>query len=207
MASGSSPDRTLTAPMWAGYDSRPHPLSLPGLNPPFLQVTTQYHLHTDDFSQDCVRSCTVQRLDNYGGISESVDRQSCYLMRVDEMYAEVTCNTAADFFNPKLKLKNYVKGEQRSFWQAAIYWSLCWLLHRCRHWGGQVFPPSQYFCLHNFPPASPARVRRSSRGSRWSPAPSSSPASSSRPPAKMLCRSEDKRIKCFKIAPKRPRGR
>ena len=52
-------------------------------------MTTQYHLHTDDFSQDCVRSCTVQRLDNYGGISESVDRQSCYLMRVDEMYAEV----------------------------------------------------------------------------------------------------------------------
>ena len=56
---------------------------------PLSQVTTQYHLHTDDFSQDCVRSCTVQRLDNYGGISESVDRQSCYLMRVDEMYAEV----------------------------------------------------------------------------------------------------------------------
>ena len=55
----------------------------------FSKVTTQYHLHTDDFSQDCVRSCTVQRLDNYGGISESVDRQSCYLMRVDEMYAEV----------------------------------------------------------------------------------------------------------------------
>ena len=56
----------------------------------FSKVTTQYHLHTDDFSQDCVRSCTVQRLDNYGGISESVDRQSCYLMRVDEMYAEVS---------------------------------------------------------------------------------------------------------------------
>ena len=70
----------------------------------------------------------------------------------------------------------------------------------------RVFPPSQYFCLHNFSPASPARVRRSSRGSRWSPAPSSSPASSSRHPAKMLCRSEDKRIKCFKIAPKRPLG-
>ena len=59
-------------------------------NNPLAQVTTQYHLHTDDFSQDCVRSCTVQRLDNYGGISESVDRQSCYLMRVDEMYAEVS---------------------------------------------------------------------------------------------------------------------
>ena len=59
-------------------------------NSSFSQVTTQYHLHTDDFSQDCVRSCTVQRLDNYGGISESVDRQSCYLMRVDEMYAEVS---------------------------------------------------------------------------------------------------------------------
>ena len=122
------------------------------------------------------------------------------------MYAEVTCNTAAKSFNLKLKLKNYVKGEQRSFWQAAIYWSLCWVLHRCRHWGGEVFPPSQYFCLHNFSPASPARVRRSSRGSRWSLAPSSSPASSSRHPAKMLCRSEDKRIKCFKIAPKRPLG-
>ena len=53
-------------------------------------VTTQYHLHTDDFTPECVRSCTVQRLDNYGGISESVDRQSCYLMRVDQMYAEVS---------------------------------------------------------------------------------------------------------------------
>ena len=37
-----------------------------------------------------MRSCTVQKLDNYGGIAESVDRQSCYLMRVDEMYAEVS---------------------------------------------------------------------------------------------------------------------
>ena len=37
-----------------------------------------------------MRSVTVQTLDNYGGIAESVDRQSCYMMRVDEMYAEVS---------------------------------------------------------------------------------------------------------------------
>jgi len=65
----------------------------PGQDPAMVYVgwvTTQYHLHTDDFSQDCVRSVTVQNLDNYGGIASSVDRQSCYLMRVDEMYAEVS---------------------------------------------------------------------------------------------------------------------
>ncbi|XP_023320280.1 ryanodine receptor isoform X3 [Eurytemora carolleeae] len=53
-------------------------------------VTTQYHFHTDDFSRDSVRSVTVQKLDNYGGIAESVERQNCYMMRVDEMYAEVS---------------------------------------------------------------------------------------------------------------------
>ena len=65
----------------------------PGQDPAMVYVgwvTTQYHLHSNDFSQDCVRNITVQKLDNYGGIAESVDRQSCYLMRVDEMYHEVT---------------------------------------------------------------------------------------------------------------------
>ena len=65
----------------------------PGQDPAMVYVgwvTTQYHLHSNEFSQDCVRNITVQKLDNYGGIAESVDRQSCYLMRVDEMYHEVT---------------------------------------------------------------------------------------------------------------------
>lgn len=65
----------------------------PGQDPTMVYVgwvTTQYHLHTQDFNRDCVRSVTVQTLDNYGGIAESVDRQSCYMMRVDEMYAEVS---------------------------------------------------------------------------------------------------------------------
>ena len=65
----------------------------PGQDPSMVYVgwvTTQYHFHTDDFSRDCVRNVTVQKLDNYGGIAESVERQNCYLLRVDEMYAEVS---------------------------------------------------------------------------------------------------------------------
>ena len=65
----------------------------PGQDPATVYVgwvTTQYHYHTLDFSRDNVRSVTIQKLDNYGGIAESVDRQNCYLMRVDEMYAEVS---------------------------------------------------------------------------------------------------------------------
>ena len=37
----------------------------PGQDPGMVYVgwvTTQYHLHTDDFSQDCVRSVTMGRL-------------------------------------------------------------------------------------------------------------------------------------------------
>ena len=65
----------------------------PGQDPAMVYVgwvTTQYHYHTLDFNRDSVRSVTIQKLDNYGGIAESVDRQNCYLMRVDEMYAEVS---------------------------------------------------------------------------------------------------------------------
>ena len=33
-------------------------------------VTTQYHTHTKDFTQDMVRVATVQKLDSYGGVQE-----------------------------------------------------------------------------------------------------------------------------------------
>ena len=53
-------------------------------------VTTQYHLHSADFSHDQVRVATVQKLDSYGGVQESVDRLSCYMVRADELYGEVS---------------------------------------------------------------------------------------------------------------------
>ena len=53
--------------------------------------TTEYHLHTQDFSQECVRSVTVQRIDNCGGIAENVDRQNCFLMRVDWTRCMLRC--------------------------------------------------------------------------------------------------------------------
>ena len=101
MAGPASPDVTSPTPA-VGFDDEMLDLIneyfyglriFPGQDPAMVYVgwvTTQYHLHSNDFSQDCVRNITVQKLDNYGGIAESVDRQSCYLMRVDEMYHEVT---------------------------------------------------------------------------------------------------------------------
>ena len=98
---GSPPEVTSPQPA-AGFDDEMLELIneyfygiriFPGQDPAMVYVgwvTTQYHLHTAEFGQDCVRNVTVQKLDNYGGIAESVDRQSCYLMRVDEMYHEVT---------------------------------------------------------------------------------------------------------------------
>ena len=158
-------------------------------------MTTQYHLHTDDFSQDCVRSCTVQRLDNYGGISESVDRQSCYLMRVDEMYAEVTKFRSLNHnFKIMSKVSNDPSGKPPStglFVGCFIDVATGVVRYFIRLKGS-----SKIFTL-SFLPASHARVKRSSRGSRWSPGRSSSPASSSRPPAKMLCRSV---AECCQIA-------
>ena len=97
----TSPDPTSPVPA-TGFDQEMLQLIneyfyglriFPGQDPAMVYVgwvTTQYHLHSNEFSQDCVRNITVQKLDNYGGIAESVDRQSCYLMRVDEMYHEVT---------------------------------------------------------------------------------------------------------------------
>ena len=60
-------------------------------------VTTQYHLHSADFSHDQVRVATVQKLDSYGGVQESVDRLSCYMVRADELYGEVSTRASQNF--------------------------------------------------------------------------------------------------------------
>ena len=46
---------------------------LPGQEPNLVYigwVTTQYHTHTKEFTQDMVRVATVQKLDSYGGVQE-----------------------------------------------------------------------------------------------------------------------------------------
>ena len=65
----------------------------PGQDPNVVYVgwvTTQYHIHSMDFTQDMVRVVMIQQLDNYGRIAQSTNRQSCYMVRADELYAEVS---------------------------------------------------------------------------------------------------------------------
>ncbi|KAE9543520.1 hypothetical protein AGLY_002320 [Aphis glycines] len=65
----------------------------PGQDPTHVYVgwvTTQYHLHSKDFSQNHVRKSTVTIVDEHNRILESIDRQSCYMVRSDELYNEVT---------------------------------------------------------------------------------------------------------------------
>ena len=65
----------------------------PGQDPNLVYVgwvNTQYHIHSRDFSQDMVRVVTIQQLDSYGRIQQSLDRQSCYMVRTDELYGEVS---------------------------------------------------------------------------------------------------------------------
>ncbi|XP_063236802.1 ryanodine receptor isoform X2 [Bacillus rossius redtenbacheri] len=65
----------------------------PGQDPTHVYVgwvTTQYHLHSKDFNQSRVRKVSVVITDNYNRIMESTDRQSCYMVRADELYNEVT---------------------------------------------------------------------------------------------------------------------
>ena len=65
----------------------------PGQDPNLVYVgwvTTQYHIHSHDFTQDMVRTVTVQQLDSYGRIQQSIDRNSCYMVRADELYSEVS---------------------------------------------------------------------------------------------------------------------
>ncbi|CAB3362502.1 Hypothetical predicted protein [Cloeon dipterum] len=65
----------------------------PGQDPTHVYVgwvTTQYHLHSTEFNQDKVRTAGVYIVNDYEEIAESVERQSCYMLRADELYNEVT---------------------------------------------------------------------------------------------------------------------
>ena len=53
-------------------------------------VTTGYHIYSKEFSHDLIRVATIQKLDSYGGVQESLDRHSSYMVRADELYAEVS---------------------------------------------------------------------------------------------------------------------
>ncbi|KAK7790957.1 hypothetical protein R5R35_007854 [Gryllus longicercus] len=65
----------------------------PGQDPTHVYVgwvTTQYHLHSQAFSQANVRRASVEVTDDYGRVIDCVERQSCYMVRADELYNEVT---------------------------------------------------------------------------------------------------------------------
>ncbi|XP_043499298.1 ryanodine receptor isoform X4 [Polistes fuscatus] len=65
----------------------------PGQDPTHVYigwVTSQYHLHTKDFNLSRVRKASVVITDDYDRPVEQVDRQSCYMVRADELYNEVT---------------------------------------------------------------------------------------------------------------------
>ncbi|XP_075211293.1 ryanodine receptor [Lycorma delicatula] len=65
----------------------------PGQDPTHVYVgwvTTQFHLHTKEFNQSKVRKVIVHTLDEFSRVNESVERQSCYMVRADELYNEVT---------------------------------------------------------------------------------------------------------------------
>ncbi|XP_055693636.1 ryanodine receptor [Lutzomyia longipalpis] len=53
-------------------------------------VTTQYHRHSNEFNQQTVRRISVTMEDDYGSIADQVNRQSCYMVRSDELFNEVT---------------------------------------------------------------------------------------------------------------------
>ncbi|XP_043283357.1 ryanodine receptor isoform X10 [Venturia canescens] len=65
----------------------------PGQDPTHVYVgwvTSQYHQHTKDFNPSRVRKASVIIVDDYDRPVEQVDRQSCYMVRADELYNEVT---------------------------------------------------------------------------------------------------------------------
>nr|AHW99829.1 ryanodine receptor [Sogatella furcifera] len=65
----------------------------PGQDPTHVYVgwvTTQYHFFANEFNQSKVRKVTVRTLDEFSRVNESVDRQSCYMVRADELFNEVT---------------------------------------------------------------------------------------------------------------------
>lgn len=65
----------------------------PGQDPTHVYVgwvTTQYHLHSKDFNRDKVRRVSVFREDEYEQPIDRIDRQSCYMIRADELFNEVS---------------------------------------------------------------------------------------------------------------------
>ncbi|XP_069698288.1 ryanodine receptor isoform X7 [Periplaneta americana] len=65
----------------------------PGQDPTHVYVgwvTTQYHFFSNEFNQSSVRKASVTIVDDHDRIVESIDRQSCYMVRADELYNEVT---------------------------------------------------------------------------------------------------------------------
>ncbi|XP_033253281.1 ryanodine receptor-like [Drosophila miranda] len=65
----------------------------PGQDPTHVYVgwvTTQYHLHSREFNKNKVRRGSVYIGDDYEVPIERIDRQSCYVVRADELFNEVT---------------------------------------------------------------------------------------------------------------------
>lgn len=65
----------------------------PGQDPTHVYcgwVTTQYHLHSKTFNQDKVRRGAVIIEDDYENIIGMLNRQSCYMVRADELFNEVS---------------------------------------------------------------------------------------------------------------------
>ncbi|XP_055318049.1 ryanodine receptor isoform X5 [Sitodiplosis mosellana] len=65
----------------------------PGQDPTHVYVgwvTTQYHLHSKEFNRDKVRRISVFMEDEYEQPIDRVDRQSCYMVRADELFNEVS---------------------------------------------------------------------------------------------------------------------
>nr|QCQ73687.1 ryanodine receptor [Mythimna separata] len=70
----------------------------PGQDPTHVYigwVTTQYHLHSKDFNQSKVTKSSVIITDDYDRVIENVNRQSCYMVRADELYNEVMAEATA----------------------------------------------------------------------------------------------------------------
>ncbi|XP_050555821.1 ryanodine receptor isoform X34 [Spodoptera frugiperda] len=70
----------------------------PGQDPTHVYigwVTTQYHLHSKDFNQSKVTKSSVIITDDYDRVVENVNRQSCYMVRADELYNEVMAEATA----------------------------------------------------------------------------------------------------------------
>lgn len=65
----------------------------PGQDPTHVYVgwvTTQYNLHSTEFNRDKVQRASVFMEDEFEQSFDRVDRQSCYMVRADELFNEVS---------------------------------------------------------------------------------------------------------------------